>query len=91
MKKESFVIGQKQCVIYHDDKPEYILLQPVNDHEMENLDRQVSLIKAEVSESFMFVAFLVERWYHRGTRRLSLGRRALERVPEKRCDLSVKN
>ena len=51
MKKESFVIGQKQCVIYHDDKPEYILLQPVNDHEMENLDRQVSLIKAEVSES----------------------------------------
>ncbi|WP_337460856.1 alpha/beta hydrolase-fold protein [Jutongia sp.] len=62
MKKESFVIGQKQCVIYHDDKPEYILLQPVNDHEMENLDRQVSLIKAEVSESFMFVAFLVERW-----------------------------
>ena len=62
MKKESFVIGQKQCVIYHDDKPEYILLQPVNDHEMENLDRQVSLIKAEVSESFMFVALRVARW-----------------------------
>ena len=55
MKKESFVIGQKQCVIYHDDKPEYILLQPVNDHEMENLDRQVSLIKAEVSESCFFL------------------------------------
>ena len=63
MKKESFVIGQKQCVIYHDDKPEYILLQPVNDHEMENLDRQVSLIKAEVSESWLFLGLRVEGWY----------------------------
>ena len=62
MKKESFVIGQKQCIIYYDDKPEYILLQPVNDHEMEKLDRQMSLIKAEVSEPFIFLAFLVERW-----------------------------
>ena len=62
MKKESFVIGQKQCVIYHDDKPEYILLQPVNNHEMENLDRQVSLIKAEVSESCVFLGLHFGRW-----------------------------
>ena len=61
MKKESFVIGQKQCVIYHDDKPEYILLQPVNDHEMENLDRQVSLIKAEVCGAVESGVITVER------------------------------
>ena len=62
MKKETFLIEQKQCIIYHSDKPEYILLQPVNDHEMGNLDRQVSLIKKEIPASFIFVAFLVERW-----------------------------
>ena len=62
MTKETFIFEQKQCIIYHSEKPEYILLQPVNDHEMENLDRQMSLIKAEVSESFIFVAFLVEQW-----------------------------
>ena len=62
MKREAFVFEQKQCIIYHSEKPECILVQPVNDHEMENLDRQVSLIKAEVSESFIFVAFLVEQW-----------------------------
>ena len=62
MKKETFLIEQKQCIIYHGEKPQYILLQPVNDHEMENLDRQVSLIQAEVSEPFIFVAFLVEKW-----------------------------
>lgn len=62
MKKETFVIEQKQCIIYHSEKPEYILLQPVNDHEMENLDRQVSLIKKEIPESFIFVAFLIEQW-----------------------------
>ena len=62
MTKETFIFEQKQCIIYHSEKPEYILLQPVNDHEMKNLDRQVSLIKKEISESFIFVAFLVERW-----------------------------
>lgn len=62
MNKETFLIEQKQGVIYHGEKPEYILLQPVNDHEMENLDRQVSLIKKEIPESFIFVAFLVEQW-----------------------------
>lgn len=62
MKKETFLIEQKQCIIYHSEKPQCILLQPVNDHEMKNLDRQVSLIKKEISESFIFVAFLVERW-----------------------------
>ena len=62
MNKETFLIEQKQCIIYYGEKPQYILLQPVNDYEMENLDRQVSLIKAEVSEPFIFVAFLVEQW-----------------------------
>lgn len=62
MTKETFIFEQKQCIIYHSEKPEYILLQPVNDHEMENLDRQVSLIKKEIPESFIFVAFLMEQW-----------------------------
>lgn len=62
MDKTIFSIGGKNCLIYSAGQPVYLLIQPVDDHDWEVLDEQVTAIAKAVQVPFVFVAFLVKDW-----------------------------
>lgn len=56
-------IGQKRCFCYHDENATRLLIQPVDAHDLEQLNRQVELIKKNTGTlPFTLVAFLVDNW-----------------------------
>lgn len=62
MDKTIFSIGGKDCLIYSAGQPVYLLVQPVDDHDWEVLDEQVTAIAKAVPVPFVFVAFPVTDW-----------------------------
>lgn len=61
MNLETIIQGRK-CYIDKDDDADIILLQPVGEHELEMLDKEVDLIREWTDIPFTFVAFLIEDW-----------------------------
>ena len=55
-------IGGKERLIYSAGQAEYVLVQPVDDHDLEVLDEQVTAIAKAVPVPFVFVAFPVTDW-----------------------------
>lgn len=62
MIKEKFLLEDKQCVVYGGRNAEYILLQPVNEHEVSQMEKQAALICDSVDRPFVLAAFLVQNW-----------------------------
>lgn len=62
MIKEKFLLEDKQCAVYGSHDAEYILIQPVNEHEMAQMEKQVALICDSVDRPFALAAFLVRDW-----------------------------
>ncbi|MDO4813477.1 MAG: alpha/beta hydrolase-fold protein [Gemella sp.] len=62
MKKEEFVIDNISCISYASENPSYLLIQPVDENDIEVLDRQVELLTSEVKESILMIAFRVKNW-----------------------------
>lgn len=61
--RSEHIIGGKQCYIYENNEADVFLIQAVNKHELELLDREVEIIKELVPDTqFMLVAFLIEDW-----------------------------
>ena len=60
--KEYFQVCGISCALYGSENPEYLLIQPVEERDLMNLDDQVSLIESMVQEPFALVAFAVEDW-----------------------------
>ena len=50
MDKTIFSIGGKNCLIYSAGQPVYLLIQPVDDHDWEVLDEQVTAIAKAVDK-----------------------------------------
>lgn len=55
-------IGGKDRLIYSAGQAEYVLVQPVDGHDLEVLDEQVTAIAKVVPVPFVFVAFPVTDW-----------------------------
>ena len=62
---EGFNIGGKTCYIYENKQAGICLLQPVGNHDLVILDREVELIK-ELAPAvpFTFIAILIDDWNH---------------------------
>ena len=60
--KEYFQVCGISCALYGSENPEYLLIQPVDERDLMNLDDQVKLIESMVQEPFVLVAFAVEDW-----------------------------
>lgn len=57
------IIGGKNCYLYDNGEADFFLIQAVNEHELEMLDKEVELIKELSSDaSFLYAAFLVKEW-----------------------------
>ena len=61
-RKENFVIDNKSCIGYITDGAKYLLIQPVDEHDIEVLDNEVAEIKKNIEKPFSLIAFKIEDW-----------------------------
>ena len=45
LRNEKFVIDNKECIGYISENTQYLLIQPVDEHDIEVLDNEVTEIK----------------------------------------------
>lgn len=62
MIKESFGLDGRECIVYYDSAPEYLLIQPIEKDHTGTLDRQAELIFSGAGHPILFLAFKVENW-----------------------------
>ncbi|MCR4657007.1 MAG: esterase [Lachnospiraceae bacterium] len=62
MEKEIFRLDKKQCYFYIKEKPECIIIQPVEEDTVRVLGRQVELISQKSRSGFLYAAFKVDNW-----------------------------
>ena len=62
MKKETFLIADRTCIVYESEQPEFLLLQPIDEHDLEVLDNEVATIQSLTSKPFTLVAFEIKDW-----------------------------
>ena len=57
------IIGGKRCYIYENDQADNFLIQAIDKHDLEVLDKEVEIIKELSSDiPFSLAAFLIENW-----------------------------
>lgn len=62
MDKEEITISGRDCMIYADSDPEYLLIRPYADHDMAGLDEEVKRIKEKAGNPFLLAAFKIYDW-----------------------------
>ncbi len=62
MNKETFRIADRACTIYRTEMPEYLLVQPIDEHDLEVLDTEVETIQTLTKMPFSLVAFEIKDW-----------------------------
>lgn len=61
MNKQTTTIAGRACTLCRVGRPEWLLLQPVDDHDLERLDSQLADMAAAQSD-FLLVAFKIDDW-----------------------------
>lgn len=62
LRKENFVIDNKECIGYISENTQYLLIQPVDEHDIEVLDNEVEEIQKNTEKPFSLIAFKIEDW-----------------------------
>ena len=62
LRKEKFVINNKECIGYISENTQYLLIQPVDEHDIEVLDNEVAEIEKNTDKQFSLIAFKIEDW-----------------------------
>ena len=62
MKKEVDNISGKECILYQQPEAKFLLIQPVDVHDIELLDQEVGMIQRLSDKPFSLVAFKVNDW-----------------------------
>jgi hypothetical protein len=62
MMKETIQIANRTCTIYKSEQPEYLLIQPIDEHDLEVLDNEVATVQSLTNKSFTLVAFEIKDW-----------------------------
>ena len=62
LRKKKFVIGNKECIGYISENTQYLLIQPVDEHDIEVLDNEVEEIEKNTEKQFSLFAFKIEDW-----------------------------
>ena len=61
-RKENVVIDSKKCIGYITDTAKYLLIQPVDEHDIKVLDNEVEEILKNTDELFSLIAIKIEDW-----------------------------
>ena len=62
MKPEVVRISDRECYLYVQPASRYLLVQPVDEHDLELLEKEVETIQVLTSQPFTLVAFKIEGW-----------------------------
>lgn len=62
MNREELNVIGKECFLYRCPDSRYLLIQPVDEHDLDLLDREVELIQTLSEKAFSLVAFKIEDW-----------------------------
>lgn len=55
-------INGHTCIIHSEDNAKYFLIQPVDSHDTEELEHQISYIEEHSSTTFTHIAIRIEKW-----------------------------
>lgn len=55
-------LGGRNVTLYTDDVPQYILVQPVDSHDMEEMTSEIVYIEQHSDKSFMLAAVKISKW-----------------------------
>ena len=55
-------ISGRECRLYKDSNAEFLLVQPIDEHDLEALDQEVEIIKELSDKPFSLVAFMIKDW-----------------------------
>ena len=62
LKKIETEIQGKDCILYVNENTEYILIQPVDEHDIELLDNEIKYIYKNKNLNFSLAAFKINDW-----------------------------
>ena len=62
MRKEEKTIGGRECLLWGDPDARDVLIQPVDSHDLDGLDAQLSVMEDALGDSFLLAAFRVRDW-----------------------------
>lgn len=62
VKKEIFTAGGRDCTAYACSRPQYLLIQPVDDSDLSVLDAEAETIARGAGEKFILAAFAIKAW-----------------------------
>ena len=62
MKPEVVRISDRECYLYVQPASRYLLVQPVDEHDLELLEKEVETIQTLTGQLFTLVAFKIEGW-----------------------------
>ncbi len=62
LKKIETEIQGKDCILYVNENTEYILIQPVDEHDIELLDNEIKYISKNTNRNFSLAAFKINDW-----------------------------
>ncbi len=62
MKGSIVEISGKECPLYKDSKAEFLLVQPIDEHDLEMLGQEVEIINELSDKPFSLAAFMIKDW-----------------------------
>jgi predicted alpha/beta superfamily hydrolase len=62
MKKETFQIGSTNCIVFFDEMPQILLIQPIDSHDFDILEDEIAYILSHSNFPFILVAFSISNW-----------------------------
>lgn len=60
--KDIFTVAQRTCIGYACEDPKYLLIQPVDEHDVEVLDAEIDEISKQTEDAFLLIAFEIKDW-----------------------------
>ena len=62
MNRKEYAISDRTCFLYQDEAAKYLLIQPIDEHDLEVLDQEIEAIKELSDKPFSLVAFMIKDW-----------------------------
>ena len=57
--KQTEIVGRQVWVHQTTERPEWVIIQPVDDHDLQGLDEEILLIRSHSTVSYSLVAFRI--------------------------------
>ena len=64
MSRGEYLLSDRKYFLYHDVDASHLLIQPVDEHDLGLLDREIEVVKSMTGKPFSLVALLIHEWQH---------------------------